>query len=192
MGNVGVFVAPEFKARSGRAVKTLENGHLRFDNVNGYLGAEAVMDAEEFFQAKRDAELGRWRWPSNPDYVVYLAANGQAIVIDERSGLHVYRYRGEAAEMRRLRAATGEDIMLASKAAEAYFEAHPERKPWHDAKPGDVWLLTLDGVESAFYPSKSLARHFTPVAPNTGTTAISFDWPEIEAGRCIFTPEDAS
>lgn len=69
---------------------------------------------------------------------------------------------------------------------------HVERpKPWQSARPGEVWLLTLNGLESAFYPSKSLDRAFTPVAPNTGTTAVPMDWPEIESGRRIW-PEVAS
>jgi hypothetical protein len=28
-------------------------------------------------------------------------------------------------------------------AARAYFDAHPEPKPWHHAKPGDVWIITF-------------------------------------------------
>ena len=30
-------------------------------------------------------------------------------------------------------------------AARAYFKAHPARKPWHDAKQGEVWLLEIEG-----------------------------------------------
>jgi hypothetical protein len=152
-----------------------------FDHANGYLSPASAMDAEEFFQAKRDAELGRWRSPLHPDYVVYLIGY-EALVIGEHVGLS-QRFERSAVDAASSR--------VPEQVAAAYFEAHPERKPWHDAKPGEVWLLTLDGVESAFYPSKSLDRHFTPVAPSTGTTAVTFDWPEIEAGRRIW-PEDAS
>ncbi len=32
---------------------------------------------------------------------------------------------------------------ISAEAARAYVEAHPEAKPWQDAKPGEVWVLTL-------------------------------------------------
>jgi hypothetical protein len=35
-------------------------------------------------------------------------------------------------------------------AARAYFAAHPQPKPWHAAKPGEVWELTFDGISARF------------------------------------------
>ncbi|MEW2011515.1 hypothetical protein AB0300_18830 [Microbacterium sp. NPDC078814] len=89
----------------------------------------------EFFQHERDKELGRWRWPDNPDYVVYAKDTGDWLVLNESTG-HTKHYT------HREHANVGGSNM--TKAARAYFEAHPERKPWHDAKPGEVWELTLD------------------------------------------------
>jgi len=80
---------------------------------------------------------------------------------------------------------------LDSDALREFFEHEANHKPWHDAKSGEVWVLTVDGVESAFYPSKSLDRCFTPVAPNSGTTAIPFDWPEITDARRIYPEADS-
>lgn len=140
----------------------------------------------EFFQHERDEELGRWRWPKNPNVVVYLdgeASRRSVTIVFEETG-------GVVIGMQEKFLATAPDEFHESRAAaRAYFEAHPERKPWEDAKPGDVWLLTIDGIESAYYPSKSLDRAFTPVAPNTGTTAVPMDWPEITTGRRIWTKE---
>lgn len=154
--------------------------HLREKLSGESRGMYPAMDAalREFFQAERDEELGRWRWPENPDYVVYAPVDysNYVRVLDERSAIleviHREHLKGRGS--------------LVAQAARAYFEAHPERKPWEDAKHGEVWLLTIDGAESAFYPSKSLSRAFTPVAPNTGTTAVPFDWPEITDARRIF------
>lgn len=97
---------------------------------------DGIAALREFFRAEEDERLGRWRWPENPDYVVYLLTDGQAMVLIESSGQIVYRYRGEADELRRMRAEHGEDIMPATRAAEAYFAAHPEPKPrpWANAK----------------------------------------------------------
>lgn len=32
----------------------------------------------------------------------------------------------------------------AAQVAQRFFEAHPERKSWHEAKPGEVWVLTTN------------------------------------------------
>lgn len=118
-----------FQARSGRTIKVGEDGSLIFDHVNGYLGTDSVFDAEEYFQAKRDAELGRWRWPENPHYVVY-ADGDRAVVVDERNGDRTHYLRtlceGSPAEV-------SADGLHA--AVHAYFEAHPDGTPdWADAE----------------------------------------------------------
>ena len=68
--STAVFGAPGFRARSGRTVSARSDGSVMFDHANGYLSPASVMDAEEFFQARRDAELGRWRYPLEPDCLV--------------------------------------------------------------------------------------------------------------------------
>lgn len=178
----------KFRTRSGRTVTVKEDGGLIFDHANGYLSTETAMDAEEFFQAKHDNEIGRWRCAADPEYVVYPDA---LRVHGARSGIRVWNERtGVSRHYANVEGVDGLGGYF-DEAARAYFEAHPERKPWHDAKPGQVWALTVDGAESAFYPSKSLARAFTPVAPETGRTAVSMDSFEITDGRKIW-PKDAS
>lgn len=116
--STAVIGVPEFKARSGQIVRLLANGDVAFDHANGYLAASVVFDAEEFFQAKRDADLGRWRWPENPDYVVYAPVDftHYVRVVDERGAflevIHRERLEGRGS--------------LMAQAARAYFEAHPE------------------------------------------------------------------
>lgn len=96
-----------------------------------------VIALREFFQAEADERLGRWRWPENPDYVVYPRPNHVAVV-HEQSGNALQATREQA------------DINTGlCRAARAYFDAHPEPKPWHDAEPGEGWLLTIDGRECA-------------------------------------------
>lgn len=95
----------------------------------------------EFYQHLRDEELGRWRWPSNLDYVVYPQHDGSVLVTFERIGESSILYRRD-------------DPVhdMEGEAARAYFTAHPVRKPWHDAKPGEVWALTIDhaGVRAEY------------------------------------------
>lgn len=99
-----------------------------------------LVDAlREFFRAEEDERLGRWRWPDNPEYVVYArdsveGSRGRGFrVMDEASG-DTWSYDETG-----LRDCRGE----AWEAARAYFDAHPEPKPWHDAEEGDIWVLDL-------------------------------------------------
>jgi len=100
----------------------------------------------EFFQKERDDELGRWRWPENPDYVVYIApecADYDVRITCETSGDSMVYTRSE--DYGQNRDHPWESLW--ARAARAYFDAHPEPKPWHDAEVGEVWLLTVDGDE---------------------------------------------
>lgn len=123
-----------FKAASGRMVRPAEDGSVLFGAGIGYLSREAAFDAEEFYQAKRDAELDRWRYPLDPSLVVYENVRGTAFVFDEDAGDYQSFTRAEAYAI---------EGLTYRRAARAYFEAHPERKPWEDANAGEVWVLTV-------------------------------------------------
>lgn len=132
-----VFGVPEWRARSGRTVKARPDGSVLFDHANGFLGRAVVMDAEEFFQAKRDEELGRWRHPQNPDYVVYPLIEDRVRVLREASGTFEDFSRDDAS------ATSG---WVPRSVAFAYFEAHPVVKPWHDAAEGEFWSVEHMGM----------------------------------------------
>ena len=93
----------------------------------------------EYFQAERDEELGRWRDPENPDIVVYALnmADGEdrcIWLLNELSGAAWFYW---------------ERVGLPAP-ARRYFDAHPDgepRKPWHDAKAGEYWLVNLEGAD---------------------------------------------
>ncbi|MCE0510875.1 hypothetical protein LVJ59_17650 [Microbacterium sp. KKR3/1] len=87
----------------------------------------------EFFKHERDEELGRWRWPENPDYVVMDRGVGFVAILHEPT-------MGTTTWERSWRDARS----TPDEAGLAYFDAHPERKPWHEAKPGEVWALTTN------------------------------------------------
>lgn len=176
----------QYTASNGAKISTYDYGsfsNLRVKTVDNevILAGVHVEALREFFRAEEDERLGRWRWPENPEYVVYPRAEDVLVLFEINGEGGVLYRRGDAVHD------------FEGLAARAYFDAHPEPKPaWHDAKPGEVWELTLEGEQpSAFYPSKSLNRCFTPVMPGTGTTAVPFDWHEITAGRRVW-PADAS
>lgn len=141
-----------------------------------HLSPSETQTLREFFCAERDEELGRWRWPENPRYVVYpMEGDGQFRVMDETTG-DTWTYVWSAIK---------DDPQFDGPwdAARAYFEAHPERKPWHDAKPGEVWILTTAvGHERAVVVGDDGV-----LSVNGAPVALS----RFESGRRIW-PEDAS
>ena len=96
----------------------------------------------EFYRHLEDERLGRWRWPENPDYVVYplgLDATDRryAAALHEPSGI---TGRWQEGQYRTVPPTEATDLGILAVAA--YFDAHPEPKPWHAAKPGEVWAVT--------------------------------------------------
>ena len=139
--NTAVIGAPEFKAKNGLIVKPCENGGIEVGRpgYRDYTLPEASLALEEFFQKRGDEERGRWRDPFEPHYVVYPVDDGATVrVLDERDGVSTWVNRNvEATD-------TGHYGV-----AYRFFEAHPDRKPWDDAKASDVWILSVNGRESA-------------------------------------------
>ena len=150
-------VMETFEAKNGLQIETdlgpvvrIWEGYARDKENNrlrgfSYLNDRDVEALREFFQHERDQELGRWRWPENPEYVVYKAPAGERL----RDARHVTvsnESNGEAALL--FEVASGGvsgGSSWAREAARAYFAAHPEPKPWHDAEDGEVWALTGAG-----------------------------------------------
>ena len=132
-----------FNTSNGNQVRMGGSGVLKVSVAKNSLhdwgiGSDGVVDLREFFQAERDEELGRWRF--NAYLVVYPAVNHQprnnarsVNVLDERTGRLHMRHKRQVAHR--------ETNPAFSEAAFSYFAAHPEPKPWHDAKIGEVWLL---------------------------------------------------
>lgn len=148
---------------------------------------EGVAALREFFRAEEDERLGRWRWPENPDYVVYPDGTSRRVVREsDGSSLAVSLHDREVMT-------TYLDSYVG--AARAYDDFHPEPKPWHDAKPGEVWLLTYvgeAGVPSVTSSSESGHVVFTAATEEAnGTHEFSLLTDYITAGRRIY-PEDAS
>lgn len=101
------------------------------------IAAGRVQSLREFFRDERDQELGRWRWPENPNWVAYRRGEDEVDVLDETApedGGFTYH-----------RSSHFLDFPHAAPAAQAYFAAHPVSKPWHDAKQNEIWVLNIKG-----------------------------------------------
>lgn len=132
---------------NGRGWLERRNGGKFGTGVWGEVGAVITRDPalvwdalREFFQHERDEELGRWRWPKDTRYVVYEIDSDQLRVLYEPSGVSVVVRLSNLSD-----AAPGKNFV---GAANAYRAAHQPPKPWHDAKPGEVWAVTWDGRET--------------------------------------------
>ena len=125
---------------------TLERGMLRLRRGNpqaeGLYDLDTTNALRAFFQAERDAELGRWRDPENPNIVVYPIP----AMNDQGDGYGRAVWVLDEAEMV---SRTVLDDRHSHSSASHYFAAHPDEEPhklWHDAKAGEYWLVTLEGA----------------------------------------------
>lgn len=173
--STAVFGALEIKARNGLYVRQCENGGVEVGaetQAKDYTPPAATFALDEFFQAKRDAELGRWRWPENPDYVVYPRSDGVVLVLFERNSEGGILYR------------RGDPVHdMESEAARAYFGSHHEPKPWHSAKQPEVWVLThVKGETGAFIVDGNRFE--------SGPWSLPLDSASITEGRRIWPVDE--
>lgn len=147
-----------FTASNGRQIecdtaigetRVVENGQNMLENFD-FLNARDMNALREFFQHERDRELGRWRWPDNRDYTVrvapehaqHLDPGGKTVAVERESTGYVGYYSPD--RVPELTDDTG-DLL---RAVHAYFAAHPEPKPWHDAKAEEIWVLRERNCET--------------------------------------------
>lgn len=138
-----------FKTRGGFEVIFAESGGIEVRGPGGvrdYTPPSTTFAIEEAMQARHDRDLGRWRWPENPDIVVW-AHDSDVFVLDERRKEYCYFPNFEPEEVALMMPREDEMqrmpyLTLAGIAAECFFFAQPRRKPWEDAQPGDIWLVT--------------------------------------------------
>ncbi len=172
----------EFTASNG--VKLAEFGAY-LDKAGKYSATLQEIHAAriEFYRHLCDEELGRWRYPPNPVYVVYpgwSAGEEQrfARVVNEHMGLSSVVYEHDRSERGDF------------EVGRAYFEAHPEPKPWHEAQPGEMWLLTTpDESDVPAVASSSENGHVILTAATHeagGTQEFSTTSVYITAGRRIW------
>ncbi len=175
-----------FKASNGFKVMVDPDGDLEVWDDEGnhetWIAENQIPVLAEYFQHRRDEELGRWREPENPDYVVYPdeMSPDWVLVLQESTGDTdtVFNQRRKPAE-------DGEFTLVADR----YFAAHPkpEPRPWEDAKPGEYWALTRDGIERVYWVAESylgLAFHRMTRTQHVRTTYLKND--TITAGRRIW------
>ena len=128
-------------------IKTYEDGSARllWDWRDIALTTANFETLRAFFQAERDEQLGRWRDPENPNIVVYPIP----AMNDQGDGYGRAVWVLDEAEMV---SRTVLDDRHSHSSASHYFAAHPEPKPrpWEEAKPGEVWVLTRWGTAEPF------------------------------------------
>ena len=81
-----------------------------------------------------------------------------------------------------------DDHRAERRAAAAYFQAHPERKPWEDAKTGEAWEITYTTL---------VGPEVTKVAIRTDHNTWKTDVHDMDFNYAITAahriwPEDAS
>lgn len=142
------------------------DGPYEAPRVSGEVEAVKAM-----FQRERDAELGRWRG-SWRDYVIYPDKDDADLVFvtNERDGSMSYQHRED------------HSFTDVSHAAREWFDAHPAKKPWHDAVQGEAWVLTWHGEE--------VAAVVDGMCFETSQAFIEITSEDISAGRKIWPEGD--
>lgn len=182
----GIKVDSETQGITGRRRITFDHGN---HGTSVEMSAEEAVALIESLDHEKDEDLGRWRWPESPDYVVYAKGETEA---EPRSGVRVvHESSGRSRDIgRSIVDACESTVSTFGQAARAYFEAHPERKPWHDAKSGEIWVLTIDGSERVVSVVQQYEKDFNPIShPIYATFANGSE--HITEARKIW-PEDAS
>ena len=194
-----------FRASDGARIEVHDNNsHIDIKCTGSiteqhFLSVKETQAAREFFQRERDEELGRWRWPENPDYVVYPLGDGRVDVLRERHLSDEFRGPGRQEGLTRAAAEPWKSDSAKNfyGAARAYFEAHPERKPWHAPDAGDHWALhiahgmALSGDEYLYKYTRWGSQGRWGFVPTDGGSVLDPTDPTITVGRRIW-PEDAS
>lgn len=191
----------EFTSSGGfRFERTEDQVHLHSPQGTKYIGGGAGRVGRAVAEyadhqaanalAKRDEDLGRWRY--NDHIVVYKNPHGEARVVREDNGSVSEHSRRSASVAR---PAIPETIL----AARAYFAAHPEPKPWHAAKEGEVWMLTVSewGTRTdPFYvglrtEGLQIEPHpvFEPITPAYPISFMGLKATVITAGERLFPRE---
>lgn len=137
----------EFVASNGWKIRLTEKSGAAMIDVYGDMGGatfsttgEKLTALREFFQHERDIELGRWRPKEHPEYVVYLHDDDRVRVVRESDGVSYSWNRLSVT----LPYGQGCAEIQFQPVAREFFAAHPEPKPWHNAKDGEVWVLSFN------------------------------------------------
>ncbi|MFJ4038235.1 hypothetical protein ACIPVB_09110 [Microbacterium sp. NPDC090007] len=177
----------DFAASNGITIKTDDDGDVRlhlgagFNSLDGYdyLGHADIEALREFFLAEADERLGRWRVPGHPNWVCFATPNAYEVVVFNED---------EPQYGTQLLSRGADTWPYYRAAADAYFDAHPEPKPWHDAGPAEVWDVDLPtgGMRAVTVYS---ARHEEPITVFRDACTqveIETDDPDIRDARRIF------
>ncbi len=153
-------------------------GRVQLRRAGGDEGVYTLETTEAlraFFQAERDTELDRWRDTENVDMVAYRSPeydddDGRCIrLLDETTGVAEHEW----------------EQIDSPDPARRYFDAHPEPKPWHAARPDcdEIWVLTIHGCEQPVYVTEFGGE---PAFQVPGGETISLHRESITAGRRIW------
>ena len=128
-----------------------------------------------FFQAERDEQLGRWRDPENPDWVVYRTPED-----DNESGRSILLLNETTGDIR-----YEWERVAYSGPALRYFATHPEPKPWDAAQPDEVWALTINNDTEEVFRCGERGLYSLKTGNPIGSL-LSCSHNKITAGRRIW------
>ncbi len=130
----------------------------------------------EYMDYTRDKDLGRWRHPTDRDWVAYTVTDDDVWLVNERAG---YEQRFNRHDLPRMIKTEGVSVAI------DYFAANTELKPWHEAGHLTIWALNIVGVLSDTEAYICRDGVFRPV---NNESRVSFPTTDLRIGsaRCIW------
>lgn len=183
----------EYTASNGVTVEwDAERGMFTLDSPSGpsqiyWFNAEDRRALSDYFQAERDAELDRWRDTEHPERAVYRRVDNSLLILDETDGDHWTVRIDEIKDY--------DECHPVASTIRAWLAAHPEPKPWHDAKQNDLWELMINGCHSPeVYRFASELRSTSKFRPVNSPSRVAFEAadPRIIRAHRIYPPADPS
>ena len=119
-----------------------------------YIERDVAEALREFFQAERDEELDNWRDPVLRNYVVSTLRRDTSVVAVHNEETYDRWFFTEA----QTQGECAPELREAQRVAYKYFLSRRESQPWREAKPGDIWVITLEDGQSGPYRFGSSER----------------------------------
>ncbi|RBO73483.1 hypothetical protein [Microbacterium sp. H6] len=181
-----------FTATNGMTVERDHNGDVILDRATRhpsiFMGEGTALALREFFQRERDEANGVWRSQIDPAWTAVHQDGYPRVKFRNDDGMREFSIYPDRSNMH----AWSPELQ---RIGLEYLDARPERKPWEDAQPGEVWALGMGGgyhCDSISVIETAEGIRFIWGVSGGAIRNIAITDRTIDYGKRVFPPEDES